>query len=96
MSRKAFRVYLALSTLAGSAAVFCNFITPSEPRNAWLLGYSAARWALGLLTLALTALFAAALARPEKLRERLNAWLEQGDHAYFAFVGLLFLTFVFL
>ena len=96
MSRKAFRVYLALSTLAGSAAVFCNFITPSEPRNAWLLGYSAARWALGLLTLALTALFAAALARPEKLRERLNAWLDQGDHAYFAFVGLLFLTFVFL
>ncbi len=96
MSRKAFRVYLALSTLAGSAAVFCNFITPSEPRNAWLLGYSAARWALGILTLALTVLFAAALARPEKLRERLNAWLDQGDHAYFAFVGLLFLTFVFL
>ncbi len=96
MSRKAFRVYLALSTLAGSAAVFCNFLTPSEPRNAWLLGYSAARWALGLLTLALTALFATALARPEKLRERLNAWLDQGDHAYFAFVGLLFLTFVFL
>ena len=96
MSRKAFRVYLALSTLAGSAAVFCNFITPSEPRNAWLLGYSAARWALGLLTLALTALFATALARPEKLRERLNAWLDRGDHAYFAFVGLLFLTFVFL
>ncbi len=96
MSRKAFRVYLALSTLAGSAAVFCNFLTPSEPRNAWLLGYSAARWALGLLTLALTALFATALARPEKLRERLNAWLDQGDHAYFAFGGLLFLTFVFL
>ncbi len=96
MSRKAFRVYLALSTLAGSAAVFCNFLTPSEPRNAWLLGYSAARWALGLLTLALTALFATALARPEKLRERLNAWLDQADHAYFAFVGLLFLTFVFL
>lgn len=94
LSRESFRVWLALSTLAGSAAVFCNFLTPSEARIAWLLGYSKARWALGVLTLLIVVPFAAALARPETLRKRLNAWLNKGDRAYFAFMGLLFLTFV--
>ncbi len=94
LSAKAFRAWLALSTLAGSAAVFCNFLTPSEARVSWLLGYSKARWVLGVLTLLPAMFFAAALARPETLRKRLNAWLNQDDHAYFAFMGLLFLTFV--
>ena len=53
----AFRIYFLLATLEGVVAFALSFAQPSMERNARLLGYSAARVALGALALAALIVF---------------------------------------
>lgn len=93
-----FRIFAALSILSGSAALFFTFAEKSEGKNAWLGGYSASRWALGLGTAALLLLCVLFLIREQrsggKLSDAVRRFLDQGDRAWFAFLGLLFLLYL--
>ena len=93
LSKKGFQTFCSLSVLAGLAALFFTFAYPSESKNAQLGIYSYSRWALGLATAVLTALFAGLLIRDEKtggsVRQRVNEYLCEGDRAYFVFLGFL-------
>lgn len=76
----AFRIYLMLATLEGVASLANSFVQPSMERNAWLLGYSAPRVALGGLTLAALIVFAG-LTIKSLLNEawliRVGRWIDQ-------------------
>ena len=93
-----FRIFTALSAFGGLAALFFTFAEKSENKNAWLGGYSAGRWGLGLFTALLTLGFAGILLREIKTRGSISGWLDRflsaGDRAYFAFWGSLALLYV--
>ena len=95
--RKRFRIFSALSILFGLAALFFTFAEKSEDKNAWLGGYSASRWALGLATAILLAGWVFLLIREIRsggaVSEKADAFLRKGDRAWFAFLGFLLLFF---
>ncbi len=92
-----FRIFTALSAFGGLTALFFTFAEKSESKNAWLGGYSAGRWGLGLFTALLTLGFASLLLREirtgGKISERLNRFLCTGDRAYFVFWASLTLLY---
>ena len=92
-----FRIFAALSALSGLAALFFTFAEKSESKSAWLAGYSAMRWLLGLLTTGLLAVCVLILIRDLRsggaAGQRIHAFLVTGDRAWFTFWGMLLLLY---
>ncbi|MBQ4514589.1 MAG: hypothetical protein II969_16470 [Anaerolineaceae bacterium] len=88
------QLFLVLSILAGMAALFFTFATPSDAQNARLGAYSFSRWLLGLATAALILCLALILIWERRtngeLTARLNGYLHPGDRAYIVFLAFCF------
>lgn len=82
---------LLASAIEGIIAVGFTFLKPSEAESALFFGYSAARIILGALTFSGAGLAAAGFVQLKRnskpaspLIQKLNNFLQQGDHVFFA------------
>ena len=92
-----FRIFTALSVLSGLAALCFTFVHPSEQKNAWMGGYSASRWLLGIFTLLILLFFTVLLIRDVrsngKLSEKVGDLLDRKDNAWFCFWGTVLILY---
>lgn len=100
MKRLSYKIFLLLTMLEGIIPVYLLLRDPSEDRNAAIFGYSVARLFLGagiilliLLLAGITIAYSFNREWQDKVTERLDNWLTQGDRLL---ITLIVLSFSFL
>ena len=107
LSNKLLRYFLVSGVVEGLLALVYLLSIPSDPKNAFLLGFSLTRWLLAAVLIAIIALhayFAYRDARQNLPFERLRSWLARLIREYglvlpiflFAYTTLFVVTYIYL